>query len=205
MLCMSRREGGQGRARRQQIRGGTAGPLAPRAQPGSEPRNWKPGPPPPSSTRQGRLLLTHFQHRPRTSTPGPALRYWRACSRTSKAGGCAQEAAAGAVLEPQSGGREGAAGTCIVRAPLPAGPPGTPGARSWRRLLGRPAGCQAGSNWAEGTRAALSFIYICIHQLLSCGRSRSAETVRDPNNSPSSWLCGQVAGLESGLLHLLAV
>lgn len=154
---------------------------------------------------KGASSLPTFNTAPALQLQGRRFGYGRACSRTSKAGGCAQEAAAGAVLEPQSGGREGAAGTCIVRAPLPAGPPGTPGARSWRRLLGRPAGCQAGSNWAEGTRAALSFIYICIHQLLSCGRSRSAETVRDPNNSPSSWLCGQVAGLESGLLHLLAV
>lgn len=154
----------------------------------------------PPSAGQGRLLVP-----PSHPTPGLALR-GREGSRTSKAGGCAQEAAAGAVLEPQSGGREGAAGTCIVRAPLPAGPPGAPPARvpgvcCW----GRPAGSQAGSNWAEGTRAARSFIYIRIHPLLSRGRSWRAKTVRDPKNPPRSWLCGQTAGLESWLLHSLAV
>lgn len=115
---MSRREGRKRRARRQQIRAGTAGRLAPSAQPGSGQGDWKPAPP--------------VSGRGASSFPPPTqLQGWRfgggrAGSRTSKAGGCAQEAAAGAALEPQSGGREGAAGTCIVRAPLPAGPPGAP-------------------------------------------------------------------------------
>lgn len=65
-------------------------------------------------------------------------------------------------LKAAEGRERPAPALCELRSPLARLVP--PGARSWRRLLGRPAGSQAGSNWAEGTRAALSFIYICIHQ-----------------------------------------
>lgn len=63
-------------------------------------------------------------------------------------GGCGQEAAAGVVPEHQSGGREGAARTCIVQAWLPIESP-----RPAARVLGvrgwdASCGFQAGSNWA---------------------------------------------------------
>lgn len=75
MLCVSRRAGGQGRARRQHIRGGTADRLAPSAQPGSGLGDWKPALGPGRQTpgaRQGCLLRT--RPAPPTPTPGLGLR-----------------------------------------------------------------------------------------------------------------------------------
>lgn len=129
--------GRTGKRRKRKIGGGSAGRRAPSTQPGSGLRTGKParlqglgkrwGTPPPYSLLQ--------------------LQGWvgfggrRAGSRTSQARGFEQEAADGAVHEHQSGGREGAARTCIVKAWLPAESPRTPGATSWlgqgARLSGR--------------------------------------------------------------------
>lgn len=132
--------------------------------------NWKPALRPglgqTLGDRQGRLL--------RTPLPLPRLQGWDlgaggpAGSRTSKDRGWAQEAAAGLSwsLKAAEGRERPAPALCEPRSLLSR--QGLPGARSWHPLLGQDGGSQAGSNnWAEKARAALSFVYWCIHQFLS--------------------------------------
>lgn len=186
-----RREGRRGRARRQQIRGGTAGLLAPSPQPGSG-LELETGPQARTRPNTGQPARAPPPY-PLTPPPPPGLGLGggRAGSRTSKGRGWAQEAAAGLSwsLKAAEGWERPAPALCEPRSLL--GRQGLPGTRSWHPLLGQDGGSQAGSNnWAEKARAALSFVYWCIHQFLSYGRSRRAKPVHDPRTLP---LRGSVA------------
>lgn len=104
--------GRTGRTRRRQTGGGSAGRSVPSTR---RKWNWDGDSENAGCRTRGASLATP------SPTPG-WVGLWgrRAAHRTSQAPGCAQEAAARAVPELQSGGREGTARTCIVQARLPA-------------------------------------------------------------------------------------
>lgn len=144
-----------------------------------------------------------------TPSPPPGwVGLWgrRAGHRTSQAPGCAQEAAARAVPELQSGGREGTARTCIVQARLPAEAPRTLGAEilSCAARAGPSAFRQVVTG--HGRLSARSSIYFYIHSfmhpaVIQLPQELVSETVRDSKGLHSSRLCGQLAGSEAWLLR----
>lgn len=117
-------------------------------------------------------------------------------------GSAAQEAAVRAVQEPQSGGREGAAGTCIVRVPLPAEQPRTPRSTFLAPETARPVALR---RVVTGQEESCILINSCIHsfrypsvielwqELVHKNMISGIFTVRGS---------AQTAGLESCLLYL---